>query len=266
MADAVVTYARLARASFRAQLEYRVSFALLLAGSFLGTLIDFVAVLVIFHHVSALAGWSVHEVAFFYGTSGMALAIADLGVGQIERIHEQIKDGRFDSVLIRPVGTLLQVVTQEVALRRFGRIAQGAVVLTYGVSHLTVHWDPLRVLMVASMVVCGAVIFGSIFVIGSAVTFWTLNTAEMTNAFTYGGNYLTSWPLNLFARWLRVLALAVPLGFVNYFPTLYVLDKPDPLGLPAVFRFLGPPVAVVSVVAAGLFWRFAVRHYRSAGS
>jgi ABC-2 type transport system permease protein len=55
------------------------------------------------------------------------------------------------------------------------------------------------------------------------------------------------------------------MAFVAYFPALYVLDKPDPLGLPRVLQFLSPLVAVVAAGLAGLVWRAAVRRYRSAG-
>lgn len=267
MGEAFAIYRRLVGASMRSQLEYRTSFVLQIAGAFLATFIDFVAVAVIFLHVPALGGWSIHEVAFFYGVSGIAFALTDLVIGHIERIHEQIRDGRFDSVLIRPLPALLQIAGQELSLRRIGRIAQAVAVLIYALLGLEIAWTAGRLLVTASMVLCGTAIFGSIFVIGSAVTFWTLNTSEITNAFTYGGNYMTSWPLNIFGTWLRrILAFGIPLGFINYFPSLYVLGKPDPLGMPGVFRFLGPPVAIAFGAVAALTWRFAVRHYRSTGS
>ena len=40
---------------------------------------------------------------------------------------------------------------------------------------------------------------------------------------------------------------------------------PDPLGLPRALEFASPAVAVCAAAAAGLIWRSAVRHYRSAG-
>jgi ABC-2 type transport system permease protein len=55
------------------------------------------------------------------------------------------------------------------------------------------------------------------------------------------------------------------MAFVAYFPALYVLDKPDPLGLPRAFQFASPLVALFAAVAAAGAWRIAVRHYRSAG-
>jgi ABC-2 type transport system permease protein len=57
----------------------------------------------------------------------------------------------------------------------------------------------------------------------------------------------------------------VPLAFVCYFPALFVLGKHDPLGLPRALQVVSPLVAVVTTVIAGCAWRFAVRHYRSAG-
>ena len=86
------------------------------------------------------------------------------------------------------------------------------------------------------------------------------------NAFTYGGSFLSQYPIGIFARWLRGLVVFVfPLAFVAYFPALYILDRDDTLGLPEGMRYLSPLVAVVAVVAAGAVWRNAVRHYRSAG-
>jgi len=55
------------------------------------------------------------------------------------------------------------------------------------------------------------------------------------------------------------------MAFVAYFPALTILDKPDPLGAPDWVPFASPAVALVAAVVAGYMWRFAVRHYRSAG-
>jgi ABC-2 type transport system permease protein len=78
---------------------------------------------------------------------------------------------------------------------------------------------------------------------------------------------MTSYPLNIYAGWLRrLLAFVVPLAFVNYFPALYILRQPDPLDAPAFLRFASPVVAAVSVLVAREVWMFGVRHYRSTGS
>ncbi len=116
------------------------------------------------------------------------------------------------------------------------------------------------------MVVAGAVIAGAIWVTTAAATFWTVEGREAANAVTYGGNALTQYPLPLYGEVVRSFAFIVPIAFISYLPSVEVLGKDDPLGVPAALRYASPAVAIVSVVLATLAWRFAVRHYRSTGS
>jgi ABC-2 type transport system permease protein len=261
------TWRRLVGARVRGQLQYRTSFALNTASSFVLTFVDFVVVLALFTHFPAIGGWSLHEVALLYGLSGIGIAVADLLIGHIDMIHLDIRSGQFDIVLLRPAGTLLQVMSSDLALRRVGRVAQATVVLAYALATVDVAWNALRVVLLPIGAVCAALIFGATFVLGGCLTFWTVGASEVANTFTYGGNTMTSYPLNIFGPWLRrLLAFAVPLAFVTYFPGLYLLDKPDPLGFPTTFQFLAPVVTTLYVGVTAYLWRTSVRHYRSTGS
>ncbi len=87
--------------------------------------------------------------------------------------------------------------------------------------------------MLAVSVVTGSMIFGSLFVLGAAFQFVAIDSAEVANSFTYGGQQLTQYPLSIFGKELvRAVTFVVPLAFVNYYPVLFVLGKPTPLGLP----------------------------------
>jgi ABC-2 type transport system permease protein len=264
--ESAVLWRRLVGAQVRSQLQYRTSFALDLGGAFLISFIDFLAVLVIFHNVHRLGVWSVREVALLYGLSSISFALTDLAIGHLDQFPQKIRDGNFDILLVRPRSTLFQVVGSDFQLRRLGKALQGVLVLVYAIAALHLHWTPGRALMLVVTVPAAIVIFSSIWVVGGCLAFWTTDGGEFTNAFTYGGNFLAQYPVDILAAWLRrFLAYIVPLAFVAYFPALYLLDKPDPLGLARIFEFLSPAVAVVAACGAGLVWRFAVRHYRSAG-
>jgi ABC-2 type transport system permease protein len=267
VAEALLVYRRLVAAQVRSQLQYRVSFALDLSGAFLISFLDFLAVLVIFHNVPRLAGWSVHEVAFLYAASSISFSLTDLTIGHLDEFPRKIRDGSFDVLLLRPRGTLLQVIASDFALRRLGKLAQASIVLVYALSTLNIDWTVGRAAMLVVMVPAGSVVFGAVWVTGTCLAFWTTEGGEFTNAFTYGGNSLAQYPINIYSAWLRrFLAYLVPTAFVCYFPALYVLGKADPLGLPSWLRFASPLVALLASVVAGCAWRFAVRHYRSTGS
>ena len=266
MADSARVYLRLVSAAIRSQLQYRTSFALDVVGMFFVTFLDFVAVLVIFHNVPRLGEFTVAEVAFLYALSSMAFALAEFGVGHLDALSEYVRTGSFDVMLARPRGTLFQVLGADFRVRRLGQLLQGAAVFVYAVSALDVPWNAARVGMVVLSVLCGAVIFSAIWVFVICIVFWAVEGREASSAFTYGGQFMTQFPIDVYSRWLRrFLAYLVPTAFVAYFPTLYVLDKEDPLGLPSFLRFSSPLVAVFAAIVAGGMWRFAVRHYRSAG-
>jgi ABC-2 type transport system permease protein len=265
--EGALLYRRLIGARVRAQLEYRASFVLNMISTALITAADFLVIAVLFEHLPLLAGWSLAEVGFLYGVSGIGFALSDLVIGHIEQTSELIRTGQFDVVLLRPAGTLFQVVASDFALRRIGRVLQSAVVLVVALGALDIHWDVGRVLMTFAMTLSGAAIFSAVFIVGACVTFWFVGSSEFSNAFTYGGQSMTAYPLNVFGPWIRrLLAYVIPLAFVAYLPGLYVLDKPDPLGLPAVFRYLSPLVAIATLLVARAVWHYAVRHYRSTGS
>jgi ABC-2 type transport system permease protein len=264
--DAVAVWSRLVGAGIRSQLQYRTSFALDFLGSFLIAFLDFLAVLVIFHNTPRLAEWSVHEVAFLYALSSICFALTDLAIGHLDLFPQLIRDGNFDILLVRPRGTLLQVIARDFQLRRLGKAAQGSIVLVYALSSLHVDWTVARVAVLAASLVSGILIFASVWILFACIAFWTVDGGEFTNAFTYGGNFLAQYPIDIYGAWLRrFLAYLVPLGFVCYFPALYILGKHDPLGLPRVLQFLSPAVALAAALVAGAAWRFCVRRYRSAG-
>lgn len=243
-----------------------MSFALTIVAQFLISFIDFLAIVVIFANVPQLADWSVQEVAFLYAISSITFGITDLIVGHLDLLPRLVRSGDFDILLIRPRGTLLQIVGSDFQLRRLGKALQGAIVLVYALAALNIDWNVSRAVVFALSVPSAVVIFTAVWILFICLVFWTVDGGEFANAFTYGGNFLTQYPVDIFNAWLRrFLAYLVPLAFVAYFPALYVLGKHDPLGLPRLLQFASPLVAVLATLLAGAAWRFAVRHYRSAG-
>ncbi|WEB42416.1 ABC transporter permease [Streptomyces yunnanensis] len=267
LGEGVRVYGLIAWMWVRSTLAYRTSFALMTLGNFASSALDFVALLLMFSRVHALGGFALPEVAFLYGTCSLSLGLADLAVGNAERLGARIRDGTLDTLLLRPAPVYAQIAADRFALRRLGRTSQGLLVLLWSTGRIEVDWTPGRILMVPLMVVCGAVIFGAVFTAGAAFQFWAQDAAELQNSLTYGGNALLQYPPTVFARDLvRGVTFIVPLAFVNWLPALWLLGRPYPLGLPPWTAFLGPAVAALMVAGAALAWRRGVRAYRSTGS
>ncbi|HEY8458054.1 MAG TPA: ABC transporter permease [Actinopolymorphaceae bacterium] len=267
MADALKAFWWIAAMWIRSAFAYRTSFLMLAVGQFVVTSLDFVVIFIMFSHVKSLGGFVLPEVAFLYSTSGVAIGLADLVLGNAERVGQRIRSGEFDVILIRPVPAFVQTAADNFGIHRLGRITQATAVFVWSLVALDIDWTWDRILLVPLMLICGAVIFGAIFVLGGAFQFAAGDAAEVMNAFTYGGNVLTQYPPTIYARKLVLAAtFAIPLGFVNWLPAMHVLGRPDALGLPEAFQFASPVAAVVISSLAALAWRAGVRSYRSTGS
>jgi len=267
VADRRGIYLRIIGSRVRGQLTYRTSFALDVIAQFLGQSIELVAILVLFTQVSALGGFSAQEVLLIYGLAATAFGLADLAVGQVEELPNFIRTGEFDVMLLRPLGTLPQLLSADVSLKRIGRVASGLLVLIWSLATLDLPWTPAHMLLAITTPITGAVIVSAIFVASNSVSFWVVDGREMANSFTYGSNFSTAYPITVYGPWVRrALCYAVPAAFVAYFPALGLLGKPDPLGLPAALQWSSPVVAAVAVAVAAWIWRSGVRHYQGAGS
>ncbi|MFB7184205.1 ABC transporter permease [Streptomyces sp. NPDC056230] len=267
LVEGVRAYGLIAAMWLRSTMAYRASFAMTAFGNFAATAFDFVTILLMFSHVDALGGYSLPEVALLYGASGTAFGLADLVMGSMDRLGRRVRDGTLDTLLVRPVPVLAQVAADRFALRRLGRITQGALVLGYALVALDVDWTPLRVVMIPLMLLSGAAIYAAVFVAGAAFQFVAQDASQVQNSFTYGGNTLLQYPPSIFAKDLvRGVTFVVPLAFVNWLPALYVLGRDYPLDLPGWVAFLPPVVAGLCGLLAGLAWRTGLRAYRSTGS
>ncbi len=260
-------YLRLLGAQVRSEMQYRASLIAETIGSLLITALDFVAIVIVLTRFGAVGAWTLPEVAFLYGTSSISLSIAELLSGAFDYFDRMIVRGEFDRLLLRPLGTVFQMATESLPLRRIGRLSQGLAALGYALATLRPAWGVGECIFFTIMLAGGALFFLAIILTGATAAFWTPQTAELTNIFTYGGQFMTSYPMHIYQQWMRaIFTFVIPMAFINYYPALLLLSKPDPFGLPRWIPLLSPVVAALAFGGAVAFWRFGVRHYQSSGS
>jgi len=267
MIDALCLYLRLLGASIRSQMQYRASFVMLSIGHFLGTGVEFLALWALFDRFGTLRGWTLAEVAFFYGAVNVAFASSESLARSFDTFGDLIRSGEFDRILLRPRSSALQVAGREAQLMRIGRFAQGAIVLLWAAAALGVRWTAPRVALLVASLVGGTCLFIGLLVLQATMAFWTTETLEIWNTVTYGGVETAQFPISIYRPWFRaVFTFIVPLAAVTYYPSLPILGRADALGSPVWFQCLSPLIGVGFLILALQVWRLGVRHYHSTGS
>jgi ABC-2 type transport system permease protein len=248
-------------------MQYRASFIFQTFGQFAITGIEFLGVWALFDRFGSLDDWSLAEVALFYGTVNVSMAVADgLSTG-FDRFELYVKNGDFDRVLLRPRSTVLQLAGVELALRRVGRLAQGVLILSWASWTLDVSWGIGSVALLLFALAGGVCLFFGLFVLQATLCFWTTESLEMMNTMTYGGVESAQYPLVIYGDWFRrFFTFIVPLACVCYFPLIAILERTDPVGSPLWFQCAAPAAGVVFLLACFGFWRVGVARYTSTGS
>ncbi|HEX6756274.1 MAG TPA: ABC-2 family transporter protein [Mycobacteriales bacterium] len=259
-------YGTLLRAALAGQTAYRASFALELLGAGLVIAIEFVEVLAVFTQVPRVSGFSFAEVVLIFGLGAVAFALADLVVGSVDGVSRHVREGSFEVFMLRPLSPLGQLAVGEVQLRRLGRLVVAAAALVLALARVEVGWTPARVGLLLVAPLSGAVLFGAFFVASGALSFWLVDGSEVGNALTYGSGYVSQWPVAVLGPVLgRFFTFVVPTAFISYLPVVAILGRDEPLGLPSWLPWATPLATAWAVLAAGLLWRAAVRHYTGAG-
>jgi ABC-2 type transport system permease protein len=110
------------------------------------------------------------------------------------------------------------------------------------------------------MLLAGLVIFYSLLMILITLSFWFVevsNIMELIYTFFEAGRF----PVTAFPTWVRiVLTFIVPIAFITTVPAQAVLGWLQPAGV-----VTGLTIAAVLFAVSRAFWRYALRHYTSAG-
>jgi ABC-2 type transport system permease protein len=231
--------------------------------------VSFLTIALVLQKFDGIGGWKLWEVAFLYGMVETAFGTMDMLFSGFDPTFfgNRVRLGTFDQMLLKPVNIYLQVFGSEFVLRRLGRILQGLVVLALAIANLDIAWTVEKLLYLPVVLVAMVFFFGGLFILGAAITFWTVESIEVVNIFTYGGDEMMSYPMHIYPDWMRqFFTYIIPGIFMNYYPALYILGKPDPFGMPAYASWLAPLVGLGVLAASLTFWRFGLAHYQSTGT
>lgn len=260
-------YFNLIKIRIKGQTVYRKSYLIELLGHFLSMGTHVGGIFFIFHHVQELKGWSTWEVLYLYGITSFGFAIAQLAAEAFEDLHLYIKSGEFDQMLTKPVSLIVQVASLSFRIERLGGVIQSLAALIIAGVKTGVLNSPVNLILITISISSMALVYYGLFLANGAFSFWTLESSELFNAFTYGGVEVGKYPLSIYKEWMQSLFLyMIPLGFVSYLPAVDLFGKDSDLWLTTPNSLLSPLVAAAFILVVWLFWRFSLKHYQSTGS
>jgi ABC-2 type transport system permease protein len=247
----------------KVRVSYRGDFFVSVATSLAATVFSLLFVFILFGRTRSLADWRDYEIYFLYGFSLIPFGLFNvLSLNLYEFGSTYIMEGKFDRVLLRPISSLFQVLFETFRIESLQEVLTGLIVVIWSAYKLGYHWRALDVFLLGFFALCGCVIYVSVFLFLSTLSFWFEDRVGVHppfwNLLAFG-----RYPLSIYSGYIQfLLSWIIPFGFATFYPSVRLLGR-------AEFRHyapLVPLVAAASLALAGTSWRLGVRRYSSTGS
>lgn len=242
--------------------EYPANSIIATVSMLLREVTGFVGVLLIAGTIGGMGGWNLHEICVLFA---MAMIPEALGMAFFDMVWSigfiGIRMGMMDTFLVRPAPVLLQVFGFGMNFQALISFFGAVVLMIYGFIGAGGVWSIGKILFFAEAVILGTIINTSIYLFFNSLNFWLVQANEIAT-FVQTVRQFGKYPMTVFPLSVKmILTVAVPFGFVGYYPAAYLLGKttlPIPLLMIAV--------SILTAGAAGILWRFGLRSYNSTGT
>ncbi|WP_349944471.1 ABC-2 family transporter protein [Lacrimispora sp. BS-2] len=221
----------------------------------------FIAVTTLVYLVGGLGNWSFYEVCLLFSMSAIIEAIGQTFFDCVWSIDHAIQKGDMDVFLIRPASPFIQLLGQVIHFQALLSMLVYFFIFIWASLHIGIKFQVREILMVIEYVICGTIINSGIYTIFNCLNFWIIQGDDIA-ILVQTCREFTKYPLHIFPQFINVFfTYLLPLGFVAYYPALYLLNKttiPINILLPVVAAF-------VSIIGSTL-WRRGIKGYNSTGT
>jgi ABC-2 type transport system permease protein len=253
---------RITALNFRAQLEYRTEFLMMVAIGAIWQVSVIVFATVLLTRFTGMGGWDSSDVLLIPATRMLAHGLFVLFLGRMHWAGRQIQEGRIDIYLLRPMPVHRQVQLAYFPTNAIGdlTVAVGLMVGALSRSHL--DWTAGRITYLIAAVLGGMLLEAALFTVVAsaalrfpAADYWGRWLEELLG--TFG-----SYPLNVLPKAVGgFLTYGLPLAFVAYFPAAVLTGHGHDTIVPYWLAAASPLLGVLAYLATRLLWRWSLRHY-----
>jgi ABC-2 type transport system permease protein len=247
----------------KAILEYQADFWISMVAAMMTQLLGIIFLWVIFERIPSINGWTYWEIAFMYGLVFLSEGISSFFFNGIWVINNLINRGEMDRLLVRPLPTLLQVMTSHFGMNGLGNILIGSIIVIQAAWHVDIRWTWWQLLLAVIFALSGGAIRVAINLVSNSISFWTQGPRNSFPFMIHSISDFTKYPITIYAMGIQLfISIVVPYAFISFYPAAYLFGKEgwSSLGL------LTPIVAGIALfISIRVFYR-GLKRYESAGN
>jgi len=260
-------YFRLIQISLLGHMQYRANFIAGVLGLVFWNVINLGLIGVLVTQFASLNNWTLWELVFLYCLWILGHSLYSLFFSHTRQLEDYLIEGTFDQFLLRPASPLIQFLGREFQYTKIADLLIGVTGITLAYAQLGLHWDVWKWGFFMIAVISGATIVWAMDLLIACSAFWTgrsRGTFIIVSPF-YG--LVHQYPVDIFGNAFRIIVTSIiPVAFMNYYPSLFLLDKLDRAGSAWWLSYMSPIVALMLMGIVFMVWQLALKQYTSSGS
>ncbi|GCE13763.1 ABC transporter permease [Tengunoibacter tsumagoiensis] len=206
-----------------------------------------------FQQFPLVHGWQNTDIVMLWALSACSFGLSIALLGNASNIASLVVNGGLDAYLGMPRNTLLHVCVSA-----SNPTSWGDIIFAVGAYVLIVHPGPLNLFLFPILVLLGAIIFTSFFVLCGSLAFFLGNAEGFIGQLMNVIISFSTYPMDLFNGFVRLLLFTViPAGFISFVP-LQILHQFSWMWCGAMVG-----ATIVFVVLAVSLFNLGLRRYES---
>jgi ABC-2 type transport system permease protein len=244
-------------------MQYRANFLIMLPVHLAWTLQEVFTILIIYLYTDKVWSWSKYEIILLLGTYFVVDSLLTSVIfPNINALSEKIRTGQLDFFILKPIDSQFLILTYKINLSLVYAFAVGIALICVSLINLdTVVITPLNFIMYLLLTINGFLIFAFLLYIIASLTFWTVQIDYIRDIFVTFAQ-LARKPFEIYPKPLRQIVIyLIPLGFIAYVPTGFLLGKLSFLWCSISFIF-----TPILFLLSRKMWFFSLKAYESVSS
>ncbi|MCZ3621966.1 ABC transporter permease [Lactobacillus mulieris] len=256
-------YLKLAKAYLKINLKslavYDLDFYFGIFGMMIQNVLNLVALSFLFNIVPQIKGFTYDDLLLTYSLSTFSFSIFRCFFINTLNLAEFINKGNLDTILVKPINPLFQLINQRADEDAWGDLLVSFVLLI--TVSLKLHYAWYIILMLIFISFFTSLIFMSIALLGNVVSLFSNGLSDLAEI-TFDLFELSKYPLAIYSAPLKIiLTFILPVGWVASFPLERVATYHE-----MYWVLIIPLISIVYFVIIYKLWNIFINNYQSTGS
>jgi ABC-2 type transport system permease protein len=247
------------KTKFAERMAYRGDFFISVFMMLIGDMMIPLITLLIYRSGAAFPGWTLEEAIMIQAVFTLSKGIAfPFFFGMVWRTLSLVREGTYDTLLIKPRSVLFITMVSGFDIDDFGRLVSGGVLFAFALSSMTTP-NPMEWLQFGLLFLLSLSVLLSFSLYLSGLLFRWVGSSRVYDIFD-SATMFGFYPGTIFSRkFQHLFTLVIPIAMIGFLPAAALLGRPSTATAASA-------VVCVIFLAAGLwFWHYMLSKYTSAG-